>query len=136
MRILNCILLIDDDPASLFITKKVIRNLMISQEVESVGNGCEGKDFVDDYFKKFNKHPDLIFLDINMPVCDGFEFMTFINEKYPTLVNSVVILTTSSHPRDEEKMKELGIKHYISKPITLEKLSKFLAADSHIPFTI
>ncbi len=136
MRILDCILLVDDDPASLFISKKVISNMMISKNVDFLPDGCKAIQYVEEYQSKTHKLPDLIFLDIKMPECDGFDFMNFVNNKYPTLANGVVVLSNSSNVQDKESMKKLGIKHYMTKPITLDKLGKFLAADSHIPFML
>lgn len=66
--------------------------------------------------------PDLIFLDLNMPVMNGQQFLTEI-KKDPILRSiPIIILSTSSHETTIELMKELGAEDFITKPDTFDKL--------------
>mgnify|MGYP002372271797 FL=1 len=66
--------------------------------------------------------PEVILLDINMPIMDGFEFMKEFNASTVSPNSKVIILTSSSNPRDVEMAKELGITGYINKPLTDDKI--------------
>ena len=69
------------------------------------------------------------FLDINMPVMNGFEFMESFNET--DIVNKenikIVVLTSSGNEQDLLRMSKLGIKHYLTKPLTEEKVKKLIS---------
>jgi CheY-like chemotaxis protein len=128
MEKLNCILLIDDDTINNFINENLLRKLDISEEVVVRKNGQDGLDFVEDFFANSSKAPELILLDINMPVIDGFEFLKKIKKfDFINLESTqVIILTTSTSPKDIEKMSSEGINNYLNKPLTEEKLNMVL----------
>jgi CheY-like chemotaxis protein len=71
--------------------------------------------------------PDLILLDIHMPVIDGFEVLNALAKIKQTnlVLAKVVVLTASSHPDDIEEMKSLGVKHYLEKPVTEDNIFTF-----------
>ncbi|MEO6902615.1 MAG: response regulator [Bacteroidia bacterium] len=72
--------------------------------------------------KEKTLNPDLIFLDLNMPIMNGQQFLTEI-KKVPILKNlPVIILSTSSHETTIQLMKELGAKDFITKPDSFDKL--------------
>ncbi|MFZ4520296.1 MAG: response regulator [Bacteroidales bacterium] len=134
MRKLGCVLLVDDNDSDNFLHNRVLDKAGIAQEVKIAENG---KDALDLIFKEdvtseiggvFDK-PDLIFLDINMPVMDGWEFLReFRKRKGGTPEETVVvILTTSLNPADKVKAEELlasGCFYY--KPLTKDMLDKIL----------
>lgn len=120
------VLMIDDDHISNFINLKLM-NRVGFKEILVAENGEQAIELL----KKDKKVPELIFLDINMPVMDGFSFL----EDYSLLKIEnrekveICVLTSSSHPDDIQKMKELGIKHYINKPLTEEKIRECFIKD-------
>ncbi len=126
---LNCILLIDDDEAVNFIHNRVIQKSGCAQEVAISRNGQEAIDFLTTMVDGKYPQPDLIFLDINMPVMNGWEFL----EEYTKLEKEqkgkeiIVMLTTSLNPDDEEMARKAGnIDDFHSKPLSLEDLNKIL----------
>ena len=128
MNLLNCVLLIDDDRITNFINSNLVKKSNISKCVEVRSNGEEGINFVKEFAEKnHGLGPDLIFLDLNMPVADGFEFLK--RYKNIQLVNKsiadIVVLTTSSHLADTKFLQKEKIRH-INKPLTEKKLAEIL----------
>ena len=70
--------------------------------------------------------PDIIFLDINMPVMNGVDFLIQIKKEKALSEIPVCILTTSNMLRDEKLTKELGAKCFLTKPSDLKMLRKLL----------
>lgn len=125
---LNCILLIDDSEADNFLHKRVINKMNCAEKVLAIQSGEEALDFLNSETKK-NCTPDLIFLDINMPGMNGWEFL----EKYTKLHESlqakiiVVMLTTSLNNDDYDKAKSQPvISGFRNKPLTEEMLSEII----------
>ena len=124
---LNCIMLIDDNKIDNFFHERVIKKADAAKTIVSVESGQEALD----YLKKVNGNPrpDLIFLDINMPGMNGWEFL----EQYKQLDKSlqsgmvVVMLSTSQNPDDKEMAKTHGIlSDFKTKPLTKEMLADIL----------
>ncbi|MEP7264492.1 MAG: response regulator [Bacteroidota bacterium] len=123
---LNCILLVDDDPDDNFYHQIIINELNIVNHIDVVINGIEAIA----YLKKEDRiPPDLIFLDLNMPKMNGWEFL----EKYKQLNNAkkakvlIVILTTSANPDDLKRAKEIQeVTGFETKPLSKELLKGIL----------
>ena len=136
---LSCILLIDDNDSDNFIHKKVIDKADITNHVEIAMNGKEALDLLTIKGKcgqPENSYcqPELIFLDINMPVMDGWEFLAEYQKLKEIQKGKVVfiMLTTSLNPSDKakaEKMLEIGCFQY--KPLTLQMIHEIL--QNHFP---
>jgi CheY-like chemotaxis protein len=126
---INSMLLIDDDKITNFINTYLLKNLQISDELIVLSNGSEGLEFLKELSLTKKMCPEVILLDINMPITDGFEFVKGFKEL--SLINKnniqIIVLTTSSSPRDIERMKLLGVKDFINKPLTSDKLKKAIA---------
>ena len=121
----NCVLLIDDDDATNYIHQHVINEADFAENIKIVGNGQEALDYLKFKNKADYIRPDLIFLDINMPVMDGWEFL----EKYKQLDEElqgkmmVVLLTTSLNPDDKAASEANDrINYFLIKPLTVEML--------------
>lgn len=129
------ILLIDDSRSDNFIHERRIRNMDITDRIIIKSNGREAIDYLDTVLEDDNyPSPDLIFLDINMPVMDGWEFL----EEYEKLVEEkkariiLAMLTTSTAPQDKERAKDFNyLSTFITKPLTEQDLKAILS--EHFP---
>jgi CheY-like chemotaxis protein len=132
---LEQILCIDDDPITLMLCKKVISKSSFSKEIITAQNGEEALHYFNtlkynNNKSKTNKKPELIFLDLNMPVMGGWEFLDhFTSSDYSEFNKaSVIVLSSTIDPDDLAKAKKYPIIiDFLSKPITqamLEYLKK------------
>ena len=129
---LECILLVDDDAIANLIHKRTIESAGIDLHVEVAQNGQEALDYL--LGKKEGQFikPGIIFLDINMPGMNGWEFM----EQYNRLAEEfkvkavVVLLTTSTHSGDREDAdKNPGVQNFMNKTLSVPKLEELI--ESH-----
>ena len=126
MKKLNCILLVDDNESDNFFHRRAIEQAGITDFIEIAMNGEEAIDFMAtkrEIGQKDHSYPQpaLIFLDINMPLMDGWEFL----EEYQKLdvtqkSNAVIImLTASSKYADIAKTEKIvGTGRFANKPLT------------------
>lgn len=132
MNKLRSVLLVDDDEATNFINKLLINKVNLTDELVTTYNGKEAVDFLQ---KRGGEQatgsyhvPDLILLDINMPVMDGFGFLKeFETLDLPGKKNIVIaVLSTSLNPSDLEKVKDFGVTDFLSKPLTKTTLQNLV----------
>lgn len=132
---LNCILLIDDDEPTNFLNRMVIEEVDCASRVEIIQNARDALVYLTKATPEGDyPRPDLIFLDINMPAMDGWEFIGRYNqlpdEQKAKII--VVMLTTSFNPEDELKARTIaGVAGFRNKPLTPEILLKIL--QEHFP---
>ena len=115
------ILIIEDDDVTNFISKTKLNNFGF-KDIFIVTNGQMGIDFL-----KSNECPDLILLDINMPILDGWEFLEAKNRL--GLCSGVPIIITTSSGRPEDRLKAStfeDIFDYLEKPINFDNLHSLL----------
>lgn len=132
MKSLSCVLLVDDDKVTNFLTERLIKGLGITRKIKTSLNGEEALLYLAKNCCAFEDgFPELILLDNNMPEMNGIEFMESFNEINFNTNDKVkiVVLTASENPKDKEKLKSLGVKAYINKPLTEEKLMSVLEAE-------
>jgi CheY-like chemotaxis protein len=125
-RKLDCILLVDDDHEDCYFHQLVIDKMNITHSVQVAVNGLEALKFLKDETKTT---PELIFLDINMPKMNGWEFL----EQYKYLDPAqkaritILMLTTSVNPADLKKAQEMeDVTGYKTKPLSVEMLTEIL----------
>jgi len=128
---LDLILCVDDDPITLMLCKMVIAKSSFAQEIITAQNGEEAINFFDDLKlnnlgTEIKKYPSLVFLDLNMPVMDGWEFLDqFSKEEYTSIFKNtkIIVLSSTIDPNDIEKSKTYPmVLDFLSKPITKEIL--------------
>ena len=108
---LNCILLVDDDNDCNYFHKKILKEMDCTESIHVVNDGAEALDFIKSCNKENNQVPELIFLDINMPRMNGWEFLEAY-EKLPPAFRAqtvIVMLTTSLNPDDKERAAKLPV---------------------------
>ena len=131
---LNCVLLIDDDEPTNFISKMLIEEADCAGHIQIAQSGQAALNYLtnSEHFAGKNKDfpcPDLIFLDINMPAMNGWEFLDKYNELDQQHKGKVitVMLTTSLNPDDKLKANDNPIiSRFETKPLTSEKLNTIL----------
>ena len=129
---LNCVLVIDDDEPTNFFTRMILEESGCTDHIKVMQSGQEALD----YLAKSEQagcdasrypSPDLIFLDINMPAMDGWEFLVEYRNLNIADKIIVVMLTTSLFPEDKLKAEGMPeISGFENKPLTAEKLHKVL----------
>ena len=116
------LLLIDDDSDDREIFTWVIKNIDPSLVIDSAIDGVEALDKLkDDHY-----HPDLIFLDLNMPRMHGLDCLKHIREVNRLSGCPVIVYSTSSNPQDMNKSRMAGASDYIAKPVDTEQLLSIL----------
>lgn len=123
------ILCVDDDPITLMLCRKVIVKAGFAAETDSASNGEDALRYFDSLIKEGNQHPPkLIFLDLNMPVMGGWEFLdNFSREPYSAYFSQVkvIVLSSTIDPQDIEKARTYPmVLQFMSKPITIEMLEE------------
>ena len=123
---LNTILCIDDDAITLMLSKMVIAKASFSNEIVTAKNGEEALKYFDTIkINNSTDKPQLIFLDLNMPVMGGWEFLdSFSTSDYADYNETkVIILSSTIDPEDLKKSKRYPmVIDFLSKPISKEML--------------
>jgi CheY-like chemotaxis protein len=114
------ILLIDDDGIANHLHTVLIKKHNIAREIFIETNGKKGFDFIKKRYYTGKSLPSLIILDIDMPVQDGFAFLSQLLHSDLLAVKNipVVILTNSIRSEDINRIKELGDFIYLQKPLS------------------
>ena len=123
MKIIHLTCIIEDDPLHLFITKKYIELSGFNGEILAFKNGKEAFHGLNDRLLNNMKLPQVIFLDLNMPVWDGWKFLDeFIKLDIKQDI-TMCILTSSNSEEDIKRADSYNLKsNYLIKPIELEDL--------------
>ena len=119
------ILLVDDSAADNYLHRRLINNLGIAEEIIVAQNGIEALDCLTAPADGEYPRPELIFLDINMPGMDGWEFLDAYERLEADRKAGMVIcmLTTAYSDRDRERARQHGIvDDYLVKPLDKEML--------------
>lgn len=122
---LDLVLLVDDDETTNYLNKRLLSEMQIANEILVLKNGKEALDYLakacaatpDNGFKC----PDLIFLDIKMPVMDGFTFLEEYEKRGLDIKDHIIILmlTSSASFYDLERLKEFKkVRKHFSKALT------------------
>lgn len=122
MRPIN-LLVIDDDDINIFIIKKIVEKTGYDAEMVAKTNGQLAIDYLHDLHKNEEVLPDLILIDINMPVLNGWEFLEAYEKLGIVTKIDMYMLSSSVYENDIEKAKTYQtVKGFISKPLSIERL--------------
>ncbi len=116
------ILVVDDDKDDQSFLLEAINELYPSFECDLADNGREALEYID----KNPPPPDYIFLDLNMPLLNGYEFLREYRKQPESDKSTIIVYSTSSHPQDRIATKDLGATDYITKLSDFRKLKQTL----------
>ncbi|WAC00837.1 response regulator [Lacinutrix neustonica] len=122
---LACI--IDDDKVYVNLVKKIIETKKLCENLMIFRNGKQSIEYFEALMENMKEDsiPEIIFLDLNMPVMDGWEFLerfTKIKNKFNKVI-TLYVVSSSINPLDVNRAKSLSsVKDYLIKPINISEL--------------
>lgn len=124
------VLLVDDDRIFNLLSSKALERMGVVNEIHVAVNGKEAIDLINNYFQGTKTLPDIILLDLNMPIMDGFEFIEAFKRLNVNGKESVkiIVVTSSQDPQDMQRVRSMGVANYLTKPITESDLLKVITA--------
>ncbi len=134
---LDLILLVDDDETTNYVNKRLLTQLNVAKEIKIMTNGQEALTYLQNVAAgNGGVNPDLIFLDIKMPIMDGFSFLDAFEKHDMGSEKPIIVmmLTSSASFYDLERLKNYKkVKKHISKALTnadvREILQEYFTAD-------
>ena len=124
------ILLVDDDKVCQYLYAELLQDMHLADQLVLLPNGQLALDYLAEHCGTVAEDtcPDLILLDVHMPVMDGLELLAQLTQSGRTnlIKAAVVLLTTSEHAWDQLQAQQLQVKDYLVKPLTEEKIEGFL----------
>jgi CheY-like chemotaxis protein len=129
MKKIDSTCIIDDDPIFVYGTKRLMNELNFSDNIFVYTNGQDAIDGLYEIIENGEELPSVIFLDLNMPIMNGWEFL----EGFVKIPNNnrekvtIYIISSSVDPRDLQRIKDYKVvNNYILKPISPDDLSTIL----------
>lgn len=125
MSSIRTLSIIDDDEIFVFLAKKAIEQTNLINLIKVFGNGLDAINFLKENIDNPASLPEIILLDLSMPIMDGWEFLEEYLLFMPKLSVKITIYIVSSSisPFDIVKSKSISaVTDFIIKPITKEKL--------------
>lgn len=119
-RKLKEVMLIDDDRPTIVFSTIILEETACCASIRSFYNADQAIEFLRESNRKKERLPEIIFLDLNMPRMDGWEFLDAFNRIDFSTENKpkIYILTTSANPRDEYRAKQANaVEGFFQKPI-------------------
>ena len=127
-KIENCYI-IDDDPISIFGTKMVLKKSNHLFKITTFQNGEDGIRKIKSVLQNGQRLPSVIFLDLDMPIMDGWEFLDIFTKIEESKREHVIliVLSSSDHVNDRSRAMEYKVvTAYLVKPLTQKNAGNFL----------
>jgi CheY-like chemotaxis protein len=129
---LDCVMVIDDDEPTNFISRMIIEEAGCTKQLEIVDSGIKALTYFERLSESFQnqiKVPDLILLDVNMPRMNGWEFLNEYKKISNCFIKKpvIIMLTTSVNPDDKQRAAETGeVAGFENKPLTNEMIERLV----------
>ncbi|PZR10355.1 MAG: hypothetical protein DI539_21255 [Flavobacterium psychrophilum] len=131
MTLKKNVMVVDDDIFVHTLSERIMTSLDCLKNMYSAFNGKEAIDLLQRYCINLANMPDIILLDLNMPVMNGIQFLKDVNtvECLDTHKLTMVMISSSIDPREIEEAKALGIKYFFSKPVSQSMIEDIFRQD-------
>lgn len=129
MKKINTFCIVDDDDLYQFTTTLLLKNTDLVNKIIVFSDGLKAINFLKDEMGNIENIPDILFLDINMPVMDGWEFLEEYLLIKHMMPKTVVIYMVSSSVDDRDVLKAKSISAlsgYLIKPISSENIMEVI----------
>lgn len=121
------LLLVEDSEDDAYFFGRTLQKSGLTCTVHRVANGAEAIDFLRTASASgVEALPQIIFLDLKMPVLNGFEVLDWLQTQTFSAPMRVVVLSGSEHPSDKERAARLGAADYLVKPVQASDFERFL----------
>lgn len=127
MAVYPCVMLVDDNEIDNIINEKIIESNQFADKILVRQTGQDALDYLKEHENNDNALPDIIFLDINMPIMDGFQFLDEFEKMHANIHAKckVIMLSSSISPKDIDRAaSRIHVKKYLNKPLN----SRYLQA--------
>lgn len=124
------VLVVDDDSIFQFLSKKILETTALTNEIYTCSNGSEALQLLKSGSIELEKFPDIIFLDINMPIMNGWEFLhefEHIKTNICKIVPVFIVSSSQDHDDIEHARKFSTVKDYLIKPIMPKQFVEILS---------
>jgi CheY-like chemotaxis protein len=125
-----CILIVDDNPRDITLFQAALENCGIRSPVQIAPHSQQAIAYLrgDGAFADRGMHPlpSIVFTDLNMPVSDGFELLSWLKDHPEQRQMPVVVLTTSRMENDIRRAYTLGAHSYMVKPVNFDELERMM----------
>jgi len=126
MNKLNCVLLVEDEPVTNFLHRIVVRDANCTEEIVIKENGQEALDYL---LNSDKTTPEIIFLDLNMPIMNGWKFL----EEYSKIRESarakavIIMLSTSLNANDHKRASDMEVvSGFQNKPLSIKIVKELI----------
>ena len=128
---MNTLAIVDDDEIAQILIKEMVEKHQLANEIILFSDVETAIDYLGKITDE-NNIPDVLFLDINLPGLDGWDFLVEYEGIKPHLSKSMIIYMLSSSISNSDMVRaesNSNVKGYISKPLTLDKLQNLISAE-------
>ena len=126
MNLFPTVLLVEDSADDTYFFRRALKNAQAECTFWHVADGAAAVKLLNEARSDPGKMPDIIFLDLKMPVLNGFEVLNWLRARPTVAWPEIVILSGSDQDEDKAQAAELGAAGYLVKPVSSESLRNWL----------